>query len=378
MRKRTQEEFINKCRQKHKGYYDYSRVVYMGALDKIEIICPQHGMFIQVADKHMRGQGCKKCIPDIITDTSRFIEVCQKVHGDKYNYEKVVYVNSKTKVCVICSKHGDFYISPRSHVEGHGCVACAVENRPPKKIEHPLQDDGTKVCKICKQAYTLDWFEKNNRSPTGCINVCRICTTLARHSLESTPENIAEIHRRILARDKKMSPEEYREYQKELRKKTRERNREKKRLSDKRYANSSVGRAKRQAYIKRNKEYLRQKYRDYAVENRAYLNKYRQTLMQNNPSFRIASVIRTRIASGIRKGYKKGRPSSMALLGITYTELKIYLESLFSEGMSWDNYGEWHIDHYVPLAYFDLTCPDELYLAWNWQNLRPMWAKDNI
>lgn len=59
-------------------------------------------------------------------------------------------------------------------------------------------------------------------------------------------------------------------------------------------------------------------------------------------------------------------------------ELRAHLEAQFQAGMSWDNYGEWHIDHIKPLASFDLEDTDQLKLACHYTNLQPLWAKDNL
>jgi hypothetical protein len=65
-------------------------------------------------------------------------------------------------------------------------------------------------------------------------------------------------------------------------------------------------------------------------------------------------------------------------LGCTVPELKLHLEALFQPGMSWDNYGEWHIDHIKPLAKFDLTDRDQFVQACHYTNLRPLWAEENL
>jgi hypothetical protein len=128
-RKLTTAEFKEKAIAVHGNRYDYSKVEYKGTHDKVIIICPEHGEFEQTPNKHLRGQGCPKChykrLSDAFTkDKDQFIKDAIKVHGNKYDYSKVEYVNNKTKVCIICPKHGEFWQEPYSHLRGKGCPVC--------------------------------------------------------------------------------------------------------------------------------------------------------------------------------------------------------------------------------------------------------------
>jgi len=66
------------------------------------------------------------------------------------------------------------------------------------------------------------------------------------------------------------------------------------------------------------------------------------------------------------------------IIGCSMKELKEHLESLFQPGMSWDNHGKWHIDHIIPKSLFDHTDETQLKLCWNYTNLQPLWAPDNL
>jgi hypothetical protein len=82
------------------------------------------------------------------------------------------------------------------------------------------------------------------------------------------------------------------------------------------------------------------------------------------------------LTHAVRNNQKAG--SAVKDLGCSVDELKLYLSSKFADHMSWDNYGEWHIDHIVPLSSFDLTNREELLKACHYTNLQPLWAKDNL
>ena len=127
-KKKTKEEFIAKAKLVHGDKYDYSKVEYVGALKKVCIICPKHGEFWQEANGHLKGQCCPKCnLEKRASSKEEFIKKARKVHGDKYDYSNVDYVNTMTKVCIICPKHGEFWQRPYSHLHGNGCSKCANE-----------------------------------------------------------------------------------------------------------------------------------------------------------------------------------------------------------------------------------------------------------
>lgn len=125
MRKRTLGEFIYEARKIHGDKYDYSRVFYESSSKKVCIICPEHGEFWQKPDAHLRGSQCPMCCRLSKRSTKeKFIAKCREIYGDLYDYSKVEYVHSKQKVCVICPKHGEFWVRPNSHLRGSRCPAC--------------------------------------------------------------------------------------------------------------------------------------------------------------------------------------------------------------------------------------------------------------
>lgn len=129
----TTEQFIEKARIKHGEKYDYSKVIYINAHTKVCIICPEHGEFWITPNKHLNGGGCQICskINKTLKATlsvSEFIEKVRKVHGDRYDYSKVDYKGNKRKVCIICPEHGEFWMTPNSHLNGQRCPKCSMPN----------------------------------------------------------------------------------------------------------------------------------------------------------------------------------------------------------------------------------------------------------
>ena len=123
--KMTTEDFIAKARETHGDKYDYSKVVYKGTIEKVCIICPIHGEFWQVARDHIKGMGCPKCSGNVRLSKEDFIKKAQIVHGNKYDYSKVVYKNKEEKVCIVCPEHGDFWQRASGHMRGMGCPKCS-------------------------------------------------------------------------------------------------------------------------------------------------------------------------------------------------------------------------------------------------------------
>ncbi len=131
----NEETFIKRAKSIHYDRYDYSLVFYNGFDEKVKIICPEHGIFEQTPNKHIgkNNRGCPKCNGGINIDTQTFIDRSRKIHGNKYDYSLVEYINSSTKVKIICKKHGIFEQKPRHHIYGCGCTKC-LESNGEKKI----------------------------------------------------------------------------------------------------------------------------------------------------------------------------------------------------------------------------------------------------
>jgi hypothetical protein len=124
----TTEKFIQKAKEVHGDKYDYSKVDYVNNLTKVEIICQMHGSFWQTPAGHLKG-GCQKCGKILMSQKQsltqeKFIQKAKEVHGDKYDYSKVDYVNNLTKVEIICQMHGSFWQTPGNHLMGSGCCKC--------------------------------------------------------------------------------------------------------------------------------------------------------------------------------------------------------------------------------------------------------------
>lgn len=137
-----QHEFIRRSRLAHGDFYDYSLVNYKRSANKVTIICPEHGPFDQIASSHMQGRGCAKCRNDKARkSTEKFIEDARKVHGDLYDYRLVDYHLSSEKIFIICPRHGAFTQTPNSHLRGSGCIKCVgLEKRSTNSFIEEAKD----------------------------------------------------------------------------------------------------------------------------------------------------------------------------------------------------------------------------------------------
>jgi len=107
-------------------------------------------------------------------------------------------------------------------------------------------------------------------------------------------------------------------------------------------------------------------------------NARRRDLYKNNKAYRVEQVLRARIVKVIKNNSKL--ESTVILLGCSIDNFKIHLENKFKKGMTWNNHSleGWHIDHIKPCAKFDLSKKTEQRKCFNYTNLQPLWAKENL
>lgn len=159
----------------------------------------------------------------------------------------------------------------------------------------------------------------------------------------------------------------------------------------------------KRAHYERNKDKLRLQKRQYRKENpdlirernRAYTEKAKETprykammkrkmeaaarKIRESPILRMMQSMSACARKAMKAKAQVKSSRTFELIGCTGAELAAHIEKQFKRGMSWKNYGSaWHVDHITPLSYFDMSNPDDQRRAWNWQNLRPLPAIQNI
>lgn len=143
-----------------------------------------------------------------------------------------------------------------------------------------------------------------------------------------------------------------------------------------RNANKDLINKKQAVYCQNNPEKVKLSKLNYRLANKSRIRDYARKSYRENIQFRLRSILRNRLFHAINRNQKVA--SAVASLGCTVEFLKAYLESKFKPGMSWKNYGEWHIDHIKPLSSFDLTDLGQFKEACHYSNLQPLWAIDNL
>ena len=128
-KKFSTEEFIKKSKEIHGDIFDYSKVFYNGANEKVKIKCTIHGFFEQIPYSHLKGFGCtlcknKKISKSLTSNKEDFIIKAKNTHNNTYDYSLVEYVSATKKVNITCSTHGQFTQTPNSHLTGIGCPKC--------------------------------------------------------------------------------------------------------------------------------------------------------------------------------------------------------------------------------------------------------------
>jgi len=177
-------EFINQCKTTHNNKYDYSLTNYINSKNKIDIICPKHGIFRQEAYSHKNGQGCPKCSNNFRSSTEDFIKKAKKIHYDKYDYSLVNYISSKKKIKIVCKEHGIFEQTPNNHLRNNNCPKCSnnikltIDDFIKKSIEvHDnkydyslvnYKDNKTKIKIICKEHGIFYQSPTNHIKGHGC------------------------------------------------------------------------------------------------------------------------------------------------------------------------------------------------------------------
>jgi hypothetical protein len=212
-----------------------------------------------------------------------------------------------------------------------------------------------KYCSTCKEDKLLSEFSKNSSRPDGLQHVCKSCNRSYHISYRQSGR---------LKQVRESKREQIREYDREFRR-------------GEWYQQYSKDYRQREDVKEKHREHNRRHYRENPNRKKQIVDRITHR-RRTDPVFRMNHQVSTSVRESL-KGQKRGR-SWESLVGYTLEELRSHFESLFQPGMSWDNYGEWHIDHKIPVSRFDITSAEceEFRQCWSLENLQPLWAFDNL
>lgn len=248
------------------------------------------------------------------------------------------------------------------------------------------------VCNKCGVEKEQDQFPKDKKSKTGYSYHCKKCNCeKAKKYVEEYPEwnevyqqKYRDSHKQKIREYNQIYIKENKDVLQTAHRVYRKKNAEVIALQKKVYYEENKDQIKvyKQEWARKNDEYLVEKRHIDYMKNREYRLRqsaiYVKQRRQTDIEFRILTNLRRRVTYALQNAIKVD--CTLNLIGCSLPELKLWLESQFQEGMNWENYGVygWHIDHCRPCASFDLTDPEQQRQCFNYKNLQPLWAKDNL
>jgi hypothetical protein len=196
-----------------------------------------------------------------------------------------------------------------------------------------------KVCSKCKEEKEVCEFGKRKDSKDGLRNECKSC---AKEWRLKNREHLLKYNKNW----KNSNPEHVYHYHKK--------------------------------YKEENDKELKKYQKEWYLQNKNILNEKIKLKKLTNPIFLVSCSVRKRMSEYIRKNNILKKNKTFEIVGLCPIQLSHYLETQFTEGMSWNNYGKygWHIDHIIPLS--SAKTEKELYELCHYTNLQPLWAEDNL
>ena len=333
MRRLTQEEFINKCLEIHGNKYDYGKTIYVNTRTNITIVCKEHGEFTMKPDNHaQQKQGCLKCA----LKNHKLVEISkERLEGLKTIHNNRYEYNDLSV--------NDGYINITCKEHGIFRQTIYIHERGHGCTQCGIEDRkvikviNRRTCKTCSISKEVSEFDKKRKSCKSCfINKIVLSTKICIGC--GIEKDIELFHMRIDSVDGHRNQ-----------------------CSDCFISNASVT---KRIYKQKNRKSLREKELIYRKER-----------MASDPFYRAKVDARNLIRKAISKGGYSKKSRTEEILGCSFEQFKEHIESQFMENMSWSNRSEWQIDHIIPISF--AKDEGELLLINHYTNLRPLWTIDN-
>lgn len=236
----------------------------------------------------------------------------------------------------------------------------------------------TKICTKCKKELPFESFSKLSKTKCELRSACKKCSKEYITEYRKT-HKLAIAKQRII--HNKCNLEKMRQYRKDRYSKIKEQENKKSRDY---YLKNKLSilikyRQQRAKHYQKNRIAKIQYTKEYRKTHNAEINKASLFRRKNDVGFRMRCNLGSRIRIAVKNQFTTKAKKTMDLLGCSIVELRAHLESKFTTGMNWDNYGKngWEIDHIIPCVLFDLSKEEEQKECFHWSNLQPLWQKDN-
>jgi hypothetical protein len=203
-----------------------------------------------------------------------------------------------------------------------------------------------KSCSTCKENLPLTSFNKKSQTKDGLSGICKNCIKII--SRRDYIKHSDKIKKRV-KNFREVNPDYSKDY----------------------YKNNLD-------YFKKYNNNTSEKRKQWQRDNKTRISETRRIRWEKYPELKLKARLRSYYWFHLKKSKTEKTNSSIKLLGCSIQNFKSYLENKFQNGMSWENHGEWHLDHIKPCASFDLSDPVQLGACFHYTNFQPLWAKDNL
>lgn len=175
---RRVKSFLDKAKEIHGNKYDYSKVEYINSSTHIQIVCPIHGAFKQRPSEHLSGKGCEKCYHESRRITTDvFLMKAKKVWGDRWDYSKSKVCGWHSNITIICKKHGEFKQVVHNHLAGN--IGCGKCQRESNYFRFPRTTD-----EFIEKAKSVHGFRYDYSLITGvCSNISKVKIICKKHGV---------------------------------------------------------------------------------------------------------------------------------------------------------------------------------------------------
>ena len=246
--------------------------------------------------------------------------------------------------------------------------------------------EALKKCSLCSETKYISYFNKGRAECKLCIKKRgEIYRSRNKDKIQERGLMYREANKDKIAKSQLMHREKNREKLRDYANEYHKNNREKSIASNKAayFKNRDVNIQKKKEWYQNNKEKHAERRSNYEANNKDRLRAARRKWENNRLATDINYKLHKNLAGRIREelnGKKKRTNRTEMLLGCTIEELKVFIQNQFTDGMSWDNWSTtgWHIDHRIPLSWFNLENENCRKLAFSYKNLQPLWSEDNL